>query len=447
MFDALTARLTPVIDRLRGRGTLTEENVGEALREVRRALLEADVNVRVARSFIDRVREAALGAQIGRGVGAGQQMIRIVHDELVTLLGGPEPTAELDLAGRAGHRVMVVGLQGSGKTTLCAKLAHRFRQTDRRTALIGLDHRRPAAGEQLARLADELGLPEAHLDPGDVLLIRGAALCTESEADGADLLLIDTAGRQTVDEVVMDELADLHRGLEPTQTLLVLDAMTGQDAVRTAAAFAARVPCNAAVLTKLDGDARGGAALSLRETVGLPIIYAGTGEGIDALERFHPARMAERILGMGDVVSLVERAAREAGGEELLAEEGRRFLDGAFTLEDFREQLRRLRSMGPVSEVLGMLPGRFTGRMSGEPAEETALIRFAAIIDSMTPEERRRPGMLNASRRRRIARGSGRSVQDVNTLLAQYDLMKKMARTLKRQAGGKRGRRGSPARE
>ncbi len=443
MFDALTARLTPVLSRLRGRGVLTEENIGEALREVRRALLEADVNVAVARTFIDRIRASAPGTGITRGVGAGQQLIRIVHDELTVLLGG-EPAGEIIAADSPRGRIMVVGLQGSGKTTLCGKLARRLGGPGRSVALLGLDPYRPAAGEQLLRLGEQLEVPAAVLDPGLDPVAEGRRRCAALEKEGAGLILIDTAGRQTVDQRLMDELAAVHETFEPLRTLLVLDAMTGQDAVRTAESFTARVPCSGAVLTKLDGDARGGAALSLRETAGVPIVYAGTGEGLDDLELFHPERMADRILGMGDVVTLVEKAAREAGGEAALAEEGERFLEGGFTLEDFRKQISRLRSMGPLSDVVGLLPGQLLGRMPDQQLDDGAFVALEAIIDSMTPEERRRPAIINASRRRRIARGSGRSVQEVNGLLKQYDMMQKMARRLKGRAGGRRGRRTIP---
>jgi len=444
MFDALTARLTPVLNRLRGRGVLTEENVSEALREVRRALLEADVNVGVARAFIDRVRETALGAEITRGVGAGQQMIGAVHAELVRLLGGDEEVRDVVDPGRGGSRIMVLGLQGSGKTTFCGKLARRLSRPGRTISLLGLDPYRPAAGEQLSRLGGKLDLAVSVLAAGEDPVTAGVQRCRELEGAGAELVLIDTAGRQTVDDRLMDELGALHAALEPQQTLLVLDAMTGQDAVRTAAAFTARVECTGAVLTKLDGDARGGAALSLRETAGLPIVYAGTGEALEDLDLFHPGRMADRILGMGDVVTLVEKATQEAGGEEALAEEGRRFLGGEFTLEDFREQIRRLRSMGPLSDIVGMLPGQLAGKMPGAGADESSIVALEAIIDSMTPEERRRPSIINASRRKRIARGSGRSVQEVNGLLKQYDMMQKMARSLKGRPGGRRGRRPFP---
>lgn len=440
MFDALTARLTSVFDRLRGRGVLTEENISDALREVRRALLEADVNVRVARSFIERVKERALGGDVTRGVNPGQQMIGIVHDEMVQLLGGEGGWHDLELAERGPTRVMLLGLQGSGKTTLCGKLAKRFQNGNLNVALLGIDPNRPAAGEQLKRLAEQIDTPVMVASEGSDPLEEGKHFCRELEEGGADLLLIDTAGRQTVDEALMEELGILHRGLEPLQTILVLDAMTGQDAVRTAEAFSNRIECTGAVITKLDGDSRGGAALSLRAVTGLPIVFAGVGEGLDALEPFHPGRMADRILGMGDVVSLVEKAAAEAGGAEVLAEEGRKFVEGEFNLDDFREQIRRLRAMGSLQDLMSMLPGKLGGALQVQEMDESSILALEAIIDSMTPEERQRPSIINGSRRRRIARGSGRSVQEVNALLKQYSMMKKMAKAFKGKGQGRRGR-------
>ncbi len=440
MFDTLTARLSTVFDRLRGRGALTEENVAEALREVRRALLEADVNVGVARSFIDRVKERALGEEVIRGVRPGQQVVRVVHEELVELLGGKETARELALGRRSHSRMLLLGLQGSGKTTLGAKLGRKLMATGRTPALLGVDTNRPAAAEQLQRLAGSVGIAVRTAEAGSDPIRRATELTAELEAEGADVVIVDTAGRQTIDEGLMVELSALHAALEPAESLLVLDAMTGQDAVRTAEAFAAQITCTGAVLTKLDGDARGGAALSLRAVTGIEIIYAGTGETVDALEPFHPERMAGRILGMGDVVTLVEKAATEAGGAEVLEEEGKKFLEGAFTLDDFREQLRRLRGMGSLHSLAGMLPGQLGKALAGASADEGALVGLEAIIDSMTPEERARPSVIDGSRRRRIARGSGRSVQEVNNLLKQFEAMRKMAKQLKRKGRSGRGR-------
>ncbi|MFC1543850.1 signal recognition particle protein [Gemmatimonadota bacterium] len=440
MFDALTSRLTQVFEKMRGRGVLTEENVGEALREVRRALLEADVNVRVARSFIDSVRGRVLGERIIRGVNPGQQMVRAVHAELVEVLGGDESRSDPEFTGRGPQRVLLIGLQGSGKTTLSAKLARRWTGQGKRVALLGLDTRRPAAGEQLHRLAEQAGTSVAVAPHGVDPLSHSVRLAEMLESDGSEVVVIDTAGRQTVDAELMDGLAALHSRLRPSESFLVLDAMTGQDAVRTAEAFSERVACTGAVLTKLDGDTRGGAALSLRSVTGVPIRYGGTGEGLDALEPFHAERMAGRMLGMGDVVSLVEKAAERAGGSDVLADEGRRLAEGAFTLADFREQLSRLRSMGSLEELAGMLPGPLGRALSESGSQPGALVASEAIIDSMTREERLDPAMIDGSRRRRIARGSGRSVQEVNSLLKQYEAMKKMAKALRGKGRGRRGR-------
>ena len=440
MFDALTSRLSEVFDRLRGRGTLTEENVSDALREVRRALLEADVNVRVARSFIEDVKGRVLGEEVIRGVNPGQQMVRAIHEEMVRLLGGEAEVRGLDVEGKGTARVLLLGLQGSGKTTLAGKLARRYGERGRRVGLLGLDVHRPAAGEQLEKLAQRLEIPVRTATAGADPVEAARTSTSELEAEGLDLLLVDTAGRQTVDAGMMEELEKVTGAMDPRETLLVLDAMTGQDAVRTAEAFTDRIPCTGAVLTKLDGDARGGAALSLREVTGLPILYAGVGEGLEALEPFHPERMAGRILGMGDVVSLVEKAAEEAGGTEALAAEGERFLKGDFDLEDFRDQLDRLRSMGPLQELVGMLPGGAGKALAGQEMDEAALVAVEAMIDSMTPRERRDPRIIDGSRRRRIARGSGRSVQEVNGLLKQFEMMRKMTKALRGKGKGRRGR-------
>jgi len=365
-------------------------------------------------------------------------MIGIIHSELVELLGGAGEPAELDLAGKSPVTIMLLGLQGSGKTTLAAKLALRFRTGGRKIGLMGLDPYRPAAGKQLKRLAERVAAPVSVAAQGESPLTAALRISSEFAASGLDLVLVDTAGRQTVDEVLMGELADLQQQLQPRESLLVLDAMTGQDAVKIAGTFNDRLECTGAVMTKLDGDARGGAALSLRGVTGLPIRYAGMGEELGALEVFHPDRMAGRILGMGDVVSLVERAAADAGGAEALAEEGRKFVAGEFTLEDFREQMRRLRSMGSLQDLVGMLPGQFDKALAGQEVDEQSIVALEAMIDSMTPEERRRPAILDGNRRRRIARGSGRSVQEVNNLLKQYSMMQKMAKTMKGK--GRKGR-------
>lgn len=433
MFEALTARLTPVIEHLRGRGVLNEGNISEALREVRRALLEADVGITVARSFIDNVKEKALGGQLTKGVNPGQQMVAIIHAELVVLLGGNQSAGEIVSAGGGISRILLIGLQGSGKTTTCAKLALRFKASGRTPALLGLDPYRPAAGDQLKILAGKIEVPALTAGSADTLVKDGIGMCVELEKNGADTIIVDTAGRQTVDYDLMTELAALKKKFAPAETLLVLDALTGQDAVATAEAFTATIECTGVILSKLDGDSRGGAALSLRAVTGVPILYAGVGEELDRLELFHPDRMATRILGMGDVVTLVEKAAENAGGEEVLLEEGRRFIEGEFTLEDLKSQLKRLHSIGSVQNIVDMLPGKISGAMAAGSVDESSLVAMDAIMDSMTLEERRRPSIIDGSRRRRIARGSGRTVQEVNNLLKQFEMMKKMAKTLRGQ--------------
>ncbi len=437
MFDALTARLTGVLDRIRGGGVLTEENVAEALREVRRALLEADVHVRVARTFIEDVKDRTLGERTLKGVRPGAQLVRAVHEGLVALLGGPEPAPEPDLSTGGRRRLLLLGLQGCGKTTLAAKLARRYGEQGWRIGLLGLDAHRPAAGDQLRRLAEEVAAPVRVVTAGGDPRAEGPRLMAALESEEVDAVVVDTAGRQTVDENLMTELAALHEALRPTESWLVLDAMTGQDAVRTAEAFTARLPCTGAVLTKLDGDARGGAALSLRSITGLPIRYVGVGESVGALEVFQPERLAGRILGMGDVVTLVERAAEQAGGMDQLAADGKKLAGGRFDLEDLRDQLKRLRGLGSMHQVLDLLPGSLTRGMPEAGEGEIPVRRMTAILDSMTPEERRRPQIIDGSRRRRIARGSGTSVREVNDLLRQYESMHKMMKALKGRGKGR----------
>ena len=433
MLDSLSTRLQSIFDRLGGRGRLTEENIQEALREVRVALLEADVNFKVVRAFIDRVREKAVGQDVLRSLTPAQQVVKVVHDELVGLLGG------------SGHRlapaphpptvIMLIGLQGSGKTTTAAKLARWYTKQGQHPLLAAADTNRPAAQDQLQTLGGELGVPVVG-GPGQTPL----AICRQAREDaaarGLTPLILDTAGRLHIDEALLAELAAIRKEVLPHHVLLVLDAMTGQDAVTVADRFNKAVGIDAVILTKLDGDARGGAALSVRSVTGRPIAFAGTGEKTDALEPFHPDRLASRILGMGDVLSLVERA--QEGVDQTKAEElVRKLREDAFTLDDFRDQLRQVRQLGPLDQVLGMLP--FGKMLRAAPkdltAESTDLGRFEAIIGSMTPDERRSPEVINGSRRARIARGSGTTVQDVNRLLKQYAQMRKMLKQLKGMEG------------
>ena len=433
MLDALSTRLQTIFDRLGGRGRLTEENIQEALREVRVALLEADVNFKVVRAFVDRVREKAVGQDVLRSLTPAQQVVKVVHDELVELLGGSGH--RLAPASHPPTVIMLIGLQGSGKTTTAAKLARWYTKQGQHPLLAAADTNRPAAQDQLQTLGGELGVPVVG-GPGQTPL----AICRQARQDaaarGLTPLILDTAGRLHIDEPLLEELAAIRKDVLPHHVLLVVDAMTGQDAVTVADRFNKAVGIDAVILTKLDGDARGGAALSVRGVTGRPIAFAGTGEKTDALEPFHPDRLASRILGMGDVLSLVERA-QEAVDQTKAEELVRKLREDAFTLDDFRDQLRQVRQLGPLDQVLGMLP--FGKMLRAAPkdltAESTDLGRFDAIITSMTPDERRSPEIINGSRRARIARGSGTTVQDVNRLLKQYAQMRKMLKQLKGMEG------------
>ena len=432
MFEQLSERFQSAFRSLTGRGRLSEANIEEALREVRRALLEADVNFKVARGFVDDVKARAIGDGVLKSVTPGQQVIKIVHEELAALLGGRADSFQIPLGAPAV--VMVVGLQGSGKTTFCAKLANYLRRRGRSPMLAAADTYRPAAQDQLATLGGQLGLPvhvgEAGADPVGI----ATTALREARETGSDVVILDTAGRLHVDENMMSELERIREATKPAEILLVLDSMTGQDAVNVASEFASRLDFSGAVLTKLDGDTRGGAAVSLRAVTGKPIKFAGVGEKLDALEVFHPDRMASRILGMGDVVTLVERA-QEATDLEEAAKLEEKILKESLTLEDFSEQLQALKKMGPLDQLVGMMPGM--GKMGRVNVDERALTQVEAIINSMTQGEKRNPGIIDGSRRKRIARGSGTTVQDINRLLKQFDAMKKMARQF-----GKLGKRG-----
>ncbi|HKC06268.1 MAG TPA: signal recognition particle protein [Methylomirabilota bacterium] len=433
MLDSLTNRLTGILDRLRGFGRLTEENIQEALREVRVALLEADVNFKVVKGFIDRVRVKAVGQDVLQSLTPGQQVVKVVRDELVELLGGS--AHRLAMAPHPPTVVMLVGLQGSGKTTSAAKLARHFQKQGQHPLLAAADVYRPAAVDQLKTLGAQLGIPvvgEATQRPVEIC----AAARDEAARRGLSPLILDTAGRLHIDEEMLEELRAIKRSVGPHHVLLVVDAMTGQDAVTVAERFNAAIGIDAVVLTKMDGDARGGAALSVRQVTGRPIAFVGVGEKTDALEPFHPDRLAQRILGMGDVLSLVEKAQAtvDAGQAEALAQKIR---DDTFTLEDFAAQLKQLRSMGPLGQLMDMVP--FFKGAKGLPkemkGEEQELDRYGAIIASMTPHERREPSVINGSRRARIARGSGTSVSDVNRLLKQYAQLRKMMKGLKNMEG------------
>ncbi len=435
MFDELSRKLEGVLKKLRGQGKITEANIAETLREIRRVLLDADVNFKVARQFIEDVRKKALGQDVLQSITPGQLIVRVIHEELVTLLG--TSSSAIAQSPTPPTVVLVAGLQGSGKTTFCAKLARYLKEQGRYPLLAAADIYRPAAVDQLLTLGTQIGLPVYHASGATpVAIARGAV--EHARKNARDVVIIDTAGRLHVDEEMMKEVEAIKAAVAPDEILFVVDAMTGQDAVNTARAFNERLNFDGAVLTKMDGDARGGAAISLRATVGKPIKFISTGEKLDALEKFHPDRLASRILGMGDVVTLVEKAQQQFDKEKAVKLEAR-LRKSLFTLEDFLEQLQEVKKMGPLSQVLGMLPG-MNRLPAGANVDDSALMRIEAIIRSMTHEERRKPAIINGSRRKRIATGSGTSVQDVNRLMKQYDQMQRMMKTLGK--GGGRALRG-----
>jgi signal recognition particle subunit SRP54 len=442
MFQGLSDRLNDIFKRLRGYGSLSEDNIAEALREVRLALLEADVNVKVVRSFLERVRERAVGRDVLESLTPGQQVVKVVYEELAALMGGA--ANRLRTAGHPPTMIMLVGLQGSGKTTTAGKLARLVRGQGQRPLLVAADLQRPAAQEQLVTLGRTVGV-EVYRATGAVspVVVCQEAL-SHAKARMLDPVILDTAGRLHVDEPLMEELRAIKAQLQPTEILMVADAMTGQDAVNSATAFHQALELTGYILTKLDGDTRGGAALSIRAVTGAPIKFVGTGEKLDALEVFHPERMASRILGMGDVLSLVEKAEQVVDQKQAAALQ-KKLKTQAFTLEDFRDQLRQVRGMGSLEQLIGMIPG--LSRVKGLPdsAEQERELKYVeAIIDSMTRGERRRPDILNGSRRKRIADGSGTSVTEVNRLLKQFGEMQKMMRQLMQAGKGGRMPRNLP---
>ncbi len=423
MFSRLSDKLQDVFKDLRGHGRISESNVNDALREVRLALLEADVHFKVAKDFVARVKEKALGQEVLRSVTPGQQIVKIFHDELTTLLGGD--AAPLNLGPQA--RVLVVGLNGAGKTTTCAKLAAFLKKQGRTPVLIACDLQRPAAIEQLATLAGQIGVPVFRPEPGQKDVLRAVRDgMAWSKTQGGNVEIYDTAGRQDLEESLIDELRRVKEIVQPEESLLVCDAATGQQAVGVAEKFHGAVGVTGLILTKLDGDARGGAALSLREVTGQPVKFAGTGEKVEAFEVFHPDRLAGRILGMGDVVSFVEKAASNFDLEDAARME-QRMRSAQFDLNDFLEQFKMLRKMGPLENLLGLLPGMDKLKNSG--VDEKQMRRVEAIVLSMTPGERSRPDVLNARRRQRIARGSGTTVTEVNSLLQRFQEMKKLMKS------------------
>src|SRR5499427_5123164 len=431
MFENLTDKLQRAFKNLRGQGTLTEENIGDALREIRMALLEADVNLNVVKQLIEHIREKALGQEVMTALSPSEQVIKIVRDELIAILG--KDTAKLKFASQPPTVVLMAGLQGSGKTTTSGKLAHWLKQGGHRPLLVSVDVYRPAAREQLKIVADAV---KAHIYEGKVeesntatveRLVREAR--REAINNACDVLIVDTAGRLHIDEQLMEEMQSLKKLLNPQEILFVADSMTGQDAVRSADEFHKKLSITGVVLTKMDGDARGGAALSIRQVTGAPIKFIGVGERYDALEPFHPDRIVSRILGMGDILSLIERAEQTVDKKKAQDIAARALSGDGFSLEDFRDQLRQVRKMGSLQSLMGMLPsiGPFAGlQKHADKIDENQINRVEAIINSMTRHERAHHDVINGSRRKRIARGSGTTVQEVNHLLRQYAQMRKM---------------------
>ena len=433
MFEALSEKLNAVFNRLSGKGRLTEKEVDDGLREVRLALLEADVNFRVARDFVQKVRERAVGSQVLESISPGQQIVKIVHEELIAILGGESP--KLVGADHPPSVVMLAGLQGSGKTTTAAKLALHLKKAGHRVLLVAGDLRRLAAVEQLETLGRQLDVPVYSEGPDSSALKVCRQGVQKAKDIGATWVILDTGGRLHIDDDMMEELEAIKDATSPAELLLVVDAMTGQDAVTSAQSFHERIGLTGLIMTKLDGDARGGAALSITQVTGLPVKFMGTGERVEALDAFHPDRLASRILGMGDILTLVEKA-QESMDQERAKEMERKIRRATFNLEDFLEQLHQVNRMGPLSQVMEMIPGfsSLSRRMSPEELDGNHLESLEAIVYSMTPRERRNPDVLNGSRRRRIARGSGTTPQQVNQLLNQFRQMQKL---MKQMSSGK----------
>lgn len=435
-FQNLSSRLQDTMRKLRGKGRLSEKDVDEVLREIRLALLEADVNYKVVRDFIAQVKERATGHEVLSSLTPGQQVIRIVNEELTELMGGTQ--AKLTMSPKPPTIIMMVGLQGAGKTTTGAKLARMLKSQGNRPLLVAADIYRPAAIKQLQVLGEQIEVPVFTMGEQNPVDIAKAAV-SHAKSRNNDIVIIDTAGRLHVDEELMDELVQIKEAVNPTEILLVVDAMTGQDAVNVAQSFNEQLEIGAVVLTKLDGDARGGAALSVKAVTGKPIKFVGVSEKMDGLEPFHPDRMASRILGMGDVLTLIEKAA-SAVDQEQAEKMAQKLMEAEFTLEDFQEQLAQMKQMGPIDQLVGMIPGMGNMKqLQNLEVDDTHLQRIEAIIQSMTPEERRNPEIIGGSRRKRIAQGSGTRVQDVNRLLKQFNQTKQM---LKQFSGPqKKGRR------
>jgi len=435
MFEEITQKFETLFKKIRGQARITESNIAETMREIRRVLLEADVNYKVVKDFTEKVQQKALGQEVLRSITPGQMLIKIIYDELVSLMGSAR--ADIKFSSNPPTVIMVVGLQGSGKTTFCAKLANHLKHKGRHPLLVAADVHRPAAIEQLRQLGEQIQVP--------VFPMNSDIDYTESSFDAIqialnsvdfarknyrDVVIVDTAGRMHIDEEMMREVEKIKEALKPHEILFVVDSMTGQEAVNVAKEFNDRLNFDGVVLTKLDGDARGGAALSIKAVVNKPIKFVSVGEKLDALEPFYPDRMASRILGMGDIITLVEKAQRQVDEEKAKKLE-EKLRKNQFTLEDFRDQIREIRKMGPLREILSMIPG-VGSALRNVDIDEKELVKIEAIINSMTPEERRKPQIINASRKRRIAMGSGTTVQDVNRLLKQFEEMQKLLKQLNR---------------
>ncbi|MBN2103000.1 signal recognition particle protein [bacterium] len=430
MFDDLITKLDGAIRKIRGTGKLNEKNIADAMRDIRRVLLEADVNYRVVKQFIAAVQGKAVGQEVLQSITPGQQIVKIVHEELIYLLG--QIHVPIQWRGASPHMIMVVGLQGSGKTTFAGKLAYMLKKQERLPMLVAADVYRPAAIEQLITLGESIDIPVFIGDRKQPLIIAKSSI-EEARRQNHDVIILDTAGRLHVDDVMMNELVAIKKAINPSEILFVADGMTGQDAVNSAQAFMDRLDFDGIVLTKLDGDAKGGAALSIRSITGKPIKFIGIGEKLHQLEPFHPDRMASRILGMGDIVTLVEKA-QESVDQEKAEKLALKIRKQSFTFEDFLDQLNQVKKMGPISQIMNMLPG--TAKLPGNfDVDDHALVKVEAIIHSMTKEERQKPQIINGSRRKRIARGSGSTVQDVNRLLRQFQSMRKMMKQMSRMQG------------
>lgn len=428
MFEEITQKFELLFKKIRGQARITESNIAETMREVRRVLLEADVNYKVVKEFTEKVQQKALGQEVLRSITPGQMLIKIIYDELVNLMGSTR--ADIKFSPNPPTVIMVVGLQGSGKTTFCAKLANHLKHKGRHPLLVAADIHRPAAVEQLKQLGEQIQIPVFSIDSNTDAIKIAVDSIDYARKNYRDVVIIDTAGRMHIDEEMMQEVEKIKEAVKPHEILFVVDSMTGQEAVNVAKEFNDRLNFDGVVLTKLDGDARGGAALSIKAVVNKPIKFVSVGEKLDALEPFYPDRMASRILGMGDIITLVEKAQKQVDEEKARKLE-EKLRKNQFTLEDFRDQIREIRRMGPLKEILSMIPG-VGSAIRNVDIDERELVKIEAIINSMTPEERRKPQIINASRKRRIAMGSGTTVQDVNRLLKQFEEMQKLIKQLNR---------------